>query len=240
MEETADTIVERFPGRAGTAPSCRSASTPTGVRTRTWGWQQDPGGRRPQPEDRLEPDPHQVPARQARVRHDRRADRRDHAGGGQWTGCAAAGWTWSSGSPTPDSGIHRMVWHDRKAWWQQEQAILAYLILAGTTGDPEQLRLAREAAAFYNAFFLDYQDGGVYFNVLANGIPYLLGTERLKGQPCDGRLPRAGAVLPVGRLHRAAAQRRPGHPALQAPPGGPAGQGCCGWHRTCCRPALWS
>ena len=27
--------------------------------------------------------------------------------------------------------IHRYAWHDRKAWWQQEQAILAYLILAG-------------------------------------------------------------------------------------------------------------
>ncbi|PYC86937.1 N-acyl-D-glucosamine 2-epimerase [Streptomyces tateyamensis] len=81
----------------------------------------------------------------------------------------------------PDSGAHRLVWHDRKAWWQQEQSILAYLILAGVTGDPEHRRLAREAAAFYNAFFLDYDDGGVYFNVLANGIPYLLGTERLKG-----------------------------------------------------------
>jgi hypothetical protein len=31
--------------------------------------------------------------------------------------------------------------------------------------------LARESAAFYNAFFLDHDDGGVYFNVLANGIP---------------------------------------------------------------------
>ena len=38
-----------------------------------------------------------------------------------------------------------------------------------------------EAAAFYNAFFLDHDEGAVYFNVLANGLPYLLGTERLKG-----------------------------------------------------------
>ena len=28
--------------------------------------------------------------------------------------------------------------------------------------------------------FLDHDDGGVYFNVLDNGIPYLVGTERLK------------------------------------------------------------
>jgi anti-anti-sigma factor len=76
---------------------------------------------------------------------------------------------------------YRFVWHDRKAWWQQEQAILAYLILAGSLGNEEYLRHAREAIAFYNAFFLDHDDGGVYFNVLANGLPYLLGNERLKG-----------------------------------------------------------
>ena len=77
---------------------------------------------------------------------------------------------------------HRFVWHDRKAWWQQEQAILAYLILTGCLKDQEYHRLAREAAAFYNAWFLDTEDGGVYFNVLANGIPYLSsGNERGKG-----------------------------------------------------------
>ncbi len=76
---------------------------------------------------------------------------------------------------------HRFAWHDRKAWWQQEQAILAYLILRGVLGDEDYLREAREAASFYNAFFLDHDDGAVYFNVLANGMPYLMGTERLKG-----------------------------------------------------------
>jgi putative intracellular protease/amidase/mannose/cellobiose epimerase-like protein (N-acyl-D-glucosamine 2-epimerase family) len=76
---------------------------------------------------------------------------------------------------------HRFTWHDRKAWWQQEQAILAYQVLAGYTGDSEFLRHDREASAFYNAFFLDHDDGGVYFNVLADGIPYLVGNERLKG-----------------------------------------------------------
>ena len=80
-----------------------------------------------------------------------------------------------------DHEATRFTWHDRKAWWQQEQAILAYQIMAGSTGDDEALRLGREAAAFYNAFFFDYEEGSVYFNVLANGIPYLLGTERQKG-----------------------------------------------------------
>lgn len=76
---------------------------------------------------------------------------------------------------------NRLVWHNRKAWWQQEQAILAYLILAGSLREDEHKRLAREATSFYNAFFLDHDNGGVYFNVLAEGIPYLVGTERLKG-----------------------------------------------------------
>lgn len=80
-----------------------------------------------------------------------------------------------------DRKWHYLVWHDRKAWWQQEQAILAYLILAGSLREDEHKRLARETMAFYNAFFLDHDNGGVYFNVLATGIPYLVGTERFKG-----------------------------------------------------------
>ena len=76
---------------------------------------------------------------------------------------------------------NRFAWHDRKAWWQQEQGILAYQILYGILKSPQYLKLARESAAFYNSFFLDHDDGAVYFNVLNNGIPFLLGTERLKG-----------------------------------------------------------
>ncbi len=81
----------------------------------------------------------------------------------------------------PGEEYHRFTWHDRKAWWQQEQAILAYMILNGVLKDDEYLRHAREAAAFYNAHFLDHDDGAVYFNVLANGVPYLMGNERFKG-----------------------------------------------------------
>lgn len=81
----------------------------------------------------------------------------------------------------PGQTFHRFAWHDRKAWWQQEQGILAYLILHGVLGKEDYLRFAREGASFYNAFFLDTEEGGVYFNTLANGNPYALGTERGKG-----------------------------------------------------------
>ncbi len=55
------------------------------------------------------------------------------------------------------------------------------MILYGILKCPEYLRLGRESASFYNAWFLDTQSGGAYFSVLTSGIPYLLGTERDKG-----------------------------------------------------------
>jgi len=82
--------------------------------------------------------------------------------------------------------FHRLAFHDRKAWWQQEQGILAYLILNGYLDKPEYAKLARESSAFYNAWFLDSDSGAVYFNVLANGLPYLLGNERDKGSHSMG------------------------------------------------------
>jgi mannose/cellobiose epimerase-like protein (N-acyl-D-glucosamine 2-epimerase family) len=86
----------------------------------------------------------------------------------------------------PGEKSHRFVWHDRKAWWQQEQGILAYLILHGILKKPEYLKYARESSGFYNAWFLDTDSGGVYFNTLANGLPYLLGNERTKGSHSMG------------------------------------------------------
>jgi anti-anti-sigma factor len=81
----------------------------------------------------------------------------------------------------PGQKFHRFAWHDRKAWWQQEQGILAYLIMNGTYNEAEYLKYARESSSFYNAWFLDHDSGAIYFNTLANGLPYLLGTEREKG-----------------------------------------------------------
>ena len=80
-----------------------------------------------------------------------------------------------------DEDVHRFAWHDRKAWWQQEQGILAYQMLYGSLEKEEYLKYHRESTAFYNAWFLDHDSGGIYFNVLANGLPYLMGTEREKG-----------------------------------------------------------
>jgi mannose/cellobiose epimerase-like protein (N-acyl-D-glucosamine 2-epimerase family)/anti-anti-sigma regulatory factor len=81
----------------------------------------------------------------------------------------------------PGEKFHRLVWHDRKAWWQQEQGILAYQILNAVFDEPLYAKYARESAAFYNGWMLDAAAGGVFFNVLANGNPFILGAERSKG-----------------------------------------------------------
>ncbi|MGV9345909.1 AGE family epimerase/isomerase [Streptomyces spiralis] len=179
LEETADTIVERFPDEPN-SPFVQERFHADWSPDRTWGWQQDRAvvGHNLKIAWNLT----RIRALYDKPEYATTAERIAEIMPAVGSDTLRGGWyDVVERQPDPDSGIHRMVWHDRKAWWQQEQAILAYLILAGITGDPEQLRLAREAAAFYNAFFLDYQDGGVYFNVLASGVPYLLGTERLKG-----------------------------------------------------------
>ena len=80
----------------------------------------------------------------------------------------------------PGQKSHRFVWNDRKGSWQQEQAILAFSILAGIMKKPEYRRMARESAAFYNAWYLNAQFGGVYNNVLANGQAFVPSIERSK------------------------------------------------------------
>ncbi|OKJ11717.1 AGE family epimerase/isomerase [Kitasatospora sp. CB01950] len=179
LEETADTIAERFPDEPA-SPFVQERFHADWSADRTWGWQQNRAvvGHNLKIAWNLT----RIRALHDKERYSELAERiaelMPPVGSDQQRG----GWyDVVERVADPDTGAHHLVWHDRKAWWQQEQAILAYLILAGVSGDPEHRRLARESAAFYNANFLDYDDGGVYFNVLANGIPYLLGTERLKG-----------------------------------------------------------
>lgn len=60
-------------------------------------------------------------------------------------------------------------WMDTKDFWQQEQAILAYLILFGRVGDELFLDMARHTEAFWNLSFLDRDHRGVFFRVTENG-----------------------------------------------------------------------
>ncbi len=77
-------------------------------------------------------------------------------------------------------------WSNTKDFWQQEQGILAYLILYGYETKPgkrkaEFLSLARELSSFWNAFFLDRERSGVFFRTDANGSPIVKGEYADKG-----------------------------------------------------------
>lgn len=67
------------------------------------------------------------------------------------------------------------VWGNHKDFWQQEQAILAYLILYGYTGDPLYKDLYRDVCAWWNAFHLDHENTSIYFRINDNGEPYIKG-----------------------------------------------------------------
>lgn len=67
-------------------------------------------------------------------------------------------------------------WGCTKDFWQQEQAILANLILHGNAGDAEYLDQARAMSAFWNMYFLDRDNQGVFFRVSEDGQPVVEGS----------------------------------------------------------------
>ncbi len=73
------------------------------------------------------------------------------------------------------------AWGNTKDFWQQEQAILAYLILNGYTGNPDYLQHAREMEAFWNLFFIDRDRASIFFRVTADGLPVIAGNYADKG-----------------------------------------------------------
>lgn len=76
--------------------------------------------------------------------------------------------------PAPGAPID-FVWGNTKDFWQQEQAILANLMLYGYTMKPEYLDQARAMSAFWNMCFLDRDREGIYFRVTENGNPVIEG-----------------------------------------------------------------
>jgi mannose/cellobiose epimerase-like protein (N-acyl-D-glucosamine 2-epimerase family) len=82
----------------------------------------------------------------------------------------------------PTNGMPiEFAWSSTKDFWQQEQAILAYLILHGTTQDDTYKKLARRMMAFWNLFFLDHDYNGIYFRTSDDGVPIVTGGYGIKG-----------------------------------------------------------
>jgi len=77
------------------------------------------------------------------------------------------------------------TWGNTKDFWQQEQAILAYLILYGRTGRGLYLDMARQTEAFWNLFFLDREHRGMYFRVTDSGLPVVQGGYEIRGGHSD-------------------------------------------------------
>jgi mannose/cellobiose epimerase-like protein (N-acyl-D-glucosamine 2-epimerase family) len=81
----------------------------------------------------------------------------------------------------------QFAWANTKDFWQQEQGILAYLIMFGhhanpTVADaPAFLDLARELSTFWNLYFLDRERNGIFFRISDNGIPVISSTYGDKG-----------------------------------------------------------
>jgi len=87
----------------------------------------------------------------------------------------------------PNGGMPtQFAWGATKDFWQQEQGILAYLILYGVTENPDYLRLARESSAFWNLFFLDRERQGYFFRTTENGLPILEGQYEMKSSHSIG------------------------------------------------------
>jgi mannose/cellobiose epimerase-like protein (N-acyl-D-glucosamine 2-epimerase family) len=87
----------------------------------------------------------------------------------------------------PQGGMPtQFAWGATKDFWQQEQGILAYLILYGATQNPHYLRLARECSAFWNLFFLDRERQGYFFRLSENGLPILEGQYGMKSSHAIG------------------------------------------------------
>lgn len=86
---------------------------------------------------------------------------------------------WKNGQPVEFS------WMNTKDFWQQEQAILAYLIMHGYKANPLYLDMARETASFWNLYFLDHDNRGMFFRVTENGLPIAEGVYGVRGGHSD-------------------------------------------------------
>ena len=88
----------------------------------------------------------------------------------------------------PTNGYNLMfTWFTTKDFWQQEQGILCYLIQMGTTKYDSTCNfgkfkeLAAVISAFYCAFFVDVDRGGIHFRVTDIGVPIMTGQYADKG-----------------------------------------------------------
>nr|VFK34456.1 MAG: N-acylglucosamine 2-epimerase (GlcNAc 2-epimerase) [Candidatus Kentron sp. MB]VFK76765.1 MAG: N-acylglucosamine 2-epimerase (GlcNAc 2-epimerase) [Candidatus Kentron sp. MB] len=186
LDETSDLIMEKFPDPDKNVPYVRERFFADWTPEKDWGWQQDCAivGHDLKIAWNLTRVACYYLATGNKAKADRAVVLAEKLGKAMVThgldllrsGCYDGVWR------EPESKLPiETVWGTHKDFWQQEQGILAYLILYGYTGKPEYLELGREMAAFWNLHFLDRDNRGVFFRVQEDGSPIIEGAYSQKG-----------------------------------------------------------
>jgi mannose/cellobiose epimerase-like protein (N-acyl-D-glucosamine 2-epimerase family) len=63
------------------------------------------------------------------------------------------------------------MWHNNKAFWQQEEGYLATLAMSRLDGDPKYREASAKTLEFWDRFFIDREIGGDRMTVAADGTP---------------------------------------------------------------------
>ena len=104
----------------------------------------------------------------------------------------------------PGEECHRFAFHDRKAWWQQEQGILAYLILHGVLGDDGVPAPGARVGVLLQRLLPGSRRRGGVLQRAGQRHPVPDGHRAVQGQPLDEHVPLRRAVLPGADLHQPA------------------------------------
>ena len=179
----------------------------------------EPRRHRAQPENRLEPDAHVRPASPRKSTSIWRA--RSPIRCPRWapTCSAAVGMTLWNVCRKPGQEWHRFAFHNRKAWWQQEQGILAYLILHGILDDEKFLAHRPRFVGVLQRLLPRSRRRRCLFQRSCKRHSLSDGYRTVQGQPFDERLPFVRAVLPGAGLHQLADHAETARPILQSDAG---------------------
>ena len=114
---------------------------------------------------------------------------------------------------------YHFAFHDRKAWWQQEQGILAYLILNGVLGGDDYLRIAPRVVRLLQRVLPGSQRRRGLLQRAGQRHRLSDGHGAVQGQPLDEHVPLGRAGLPGAGLHQPADHQAAAGSVLQAAAG---------------------
>jgi mannobiose 2-epimerase len=81
------------------------------------------------------------------------------------------GWFKYMKQKTAIGSLAQHMYHTHKVWWQQEEGIVSSLLAYLFLKDRQQLQLAVDGMAFWLAYFVDRNYGGIFHTVSIDGEP---------------------------------------------------------------------